>query len=99
MDPEVLMMMVMLDYLPQLQGTWIEGFEMMMRSPCGTIYTPALLPNDGAQSHIKGKAWQATTMTQWLRIQRYRTSAYEAADCHIHFGSDEPVKGLVFQLA
>jgi hypothetical protein len=56
MDPEVLMMMVMLDYLPQLQGTWIEGFEMMMRSPCGTIYTPALLPNDGAQSHIKGKA-------------------------------------------
>ena len=30
MDPEVLMVMAMLDGLPQPQDAWIKGFEMMM---------------------------------------------------------------------
>ncbi|KAK0710532.1 hypothetical protein B0T21DRAFT_376738 [Apiosordaria backusii] len=95
MDPEVLMVVAMLGNLPQLQDAWIEGFEMKMWNG---IY-PTLLPNEGAQGRISGKAWQANTMAQCLRLQRYETSAYEVADCRIHLGEDELVKGLVFKWA
>ncbi|KAK4040313.1 hypothetical protein C8A01DRAFT_46297 [Parachaetomium inaequale] len=99
MDPQVLMAVAKLDNQPDLQDVWVEGFEMKM---WGGMY-PVLLPtkttdnNSGASHRIKGKAWRATTMDQCLRLHRYETSAYEAADCRLyHSGGGEPTKGLVF---
>jgi hypothetical protein len=100
MDPQVLTTVLKLDGVPQLQEAWIEGFEMKMWNG---IY-PVVLPTDGGsgstpQSRIRGKAWQATTMDQCLRLQLYETSAYEPTDCSIRLDHGEPVKGLVFKWA
>ncbi|KAK4172525.1 hypothetical protein QBC36DRAFT_362508 [Triangularia setosa] len=62
MDPQVLIVAAMLDDLPQVQDAWIQGFEMKMWNG---IY-PTLLPNEGAQGRINGKAWQANTIAQYL---------------------------------
>lgn len=95
MDPEVLMVVAMLDDWPQLQDAWIDGFEMKTWN--GRY--PTLLPTNSNPSRIQGKAWRATTMDQCLRLQRYETSAYDVADCHINMGNKEPVKGLSFKWA
>ncbi|KAK3306713.1 uncharacterized protein B0T15DRAFT_528051 [Chaetomium strumarium] len=95
MDPEVLTAVAGLDGEPQLQDAWIEGFAMKMWNG---IY-PVLVPSDSAHALIKGKVWQATTVLQCLRLQRYETSAYEPVDCLVHIGDNTPIKGLVFQWA
>lgn len=99
MDPQVLAAVTKLDGQPDLQDAWVEGFEMKL---WGGVY-PVLLPTkniddgSGASHRIKGKAWRASTMDQCLRLQRYETSAYEAADCRLHYSGDrEPIKCLVF---
>lgn len=95
MDPAVLMSVAMLDKLPELAEASIEGFEMKVWSD---IY-PTLVPQEAGGNRIKGKAWRATTMEQCLRLQLYETSAYEAYDCSVNLGREEPVKGLTFKWA
>jgi hypothetical protein len=97
MDPETLMAVASLDDTPQLQDAWIDGFTMKMWSG---IY-PVVLPSDenGPQSRIHGKIWQATTVAQCLQLQQYETSAYEPADCQIQCGDGKSVNGLVFKWA
>lgn len=93
MDTDVLTRIAQLDDYPDLQDAWVEGFEMKM---WGGIY-PVLLPTNNPNDRIRGKAWRATTKEQCLRLQRYETSAYEAAACLLnHPEGGEPTEGLVF---
>lgn len=95
MDPQVLMVIAMLDDLPDLSNAWVQGYDMKLWN--GTY--PTLLPRPDARDRIVGKVWRATSIAQCLRLQRYETSAYESADCDIHLESGEVVKGLTFTWA
>src|SRR5688572_12104573 len=79
MDPDVLRAITLLDTDPILRPATLTGFDMKLWAGRYPILLPAESGRDTVP--IKGMIWQATSLEQCLRLQRYETSAYEPCEC------------------
>lgn len=78
-DPDLLMSVAHLKEKPELQDGWIDGYTMKLWQD---LY-PVVLPSDdnGPQSRIYGKIWQAVTAEEILGLQQWERSPCRPAHC------------------